>query len=81
MAKRAICVGINKFANYPQFTLNGCVNDAKDMVGLCRQVLGFKASEVTLLIDAKATKAAIMSALKAAVITIVLHYSTLDPLT
>ena len=67
MAKRAICVGINKFAVYPQFQLNGCVNDAKDMVALCRQVLGFKASEVTLLTDAKATKAAIMAALKTAV--------------
>jgi metacaspase-1 len=67
MAKRAICVGINKFAKYPQFALNGCVNDAKDMVALCKQVLGFKASEVTLLTDAQATKAAILAALKAAV--------------
>ena len=67
MAKRAICVGINKFANYPQFALNGCVNDANDMASLCKQVLGFKASEVTVLTDAKATKAAIMSALGIAV--------------
>ncbi len=67
MAKRAICVGINKFAKYPQFTLQGCVNDAKDMAALCTQWLGFKASEVVLLTDAQATKAAIMKALKAAV--------------
>ncbi|MFO1273894.1 MAG: caspase family protein [Rubrivivax sp.] len=67
MAKRAICVGINKFAKYPQFTLQGCVNDAKDMAALCKQWLGFKASEVVLLTDAQATKAAIMKALKAAV--------------
>ena len=67
MAKRAICVGINKFANYPQFALNGCVNDANDMAALCKQVLGYKASEVTVLTDAKATKAAIMSALSASV--------------
>ena len=67
MAKRAICVGINKFANYPQFALNGCVNDANDMAALCKQVLGYKASEVTVLTDAKATKAAIMTALTAAV--------------
>ncbi len=67
MAKRAICVGINKFANYPQFALNGCVNDAADMAALCKQVLGFKASEVTVLTDAKATKAAIMAALGSAV--------------
>jgi hypothetical protein len=67
MAKRAICVGINKFANYPQFTLQGCVNDAKDMAALCKSLLGFKASEVSVLTDAQATKAAIMAKLKAAV--------------
>ena len=67
MAKRAICVGINKFAKYPQFELNGCVNDAKDMVALCKQVLGYKTEEIILLTDAQATKAAVMGALKAAV--------------
>ncbi len=67
MAKRAICVGINKFAKYPQFELNGCVNDAKDMVALCKQVLGYKTEEIILLTDAKATKAVIMAALKSAV--------------
>lgn len=67
MAKRAICVGINKFAKYPQFTLQGCVNDAKDMAALCKSLLGFKASEVTTLTDAQATKAAIVSQLKSAV--------------
>ena len=35
--KRAICVGINKFARYPQFTLNGCVNDAKDMAAYLKR--------------------------------------------
>lgn len=67
MPRLAICVGINKFANYPQFALNGCVNDAKDMAGLCKTVLGFKASEVKVLTDAQATKAAIMAQLQAAV--------------
>lgn len=67
MAKRAICVGINKFANYPQFALQGCVNDAKDMAALCKSLLGFKASEVSVLTDAQATKANIMAKLKAAV--------------
>lgn len=67
MAKRAICVGINKFAKYPQFTLNGCVNDAKDMAALCKGLLGFKAAEIKVLTDAQATKAAIMGELKSAV--------------
>lgn len=68
MPRLAICVGINKFANYPQFALNGCVNDAKDMAGLCKNVLGFKSSEVKVLTDAQATKAAIMAQLQAAVV-------------
>ena len=67
MASKAICVGINKFANYPQFTLNGCVNDAKDMAALCKSLLGFKAAEITTLTDAQATKAAILAQLSAAV--------------
>lgn len=67
MGKRAICVGINKFANYPQFALNGCVNDARDMAALCRNLLGFKAGEVTVLADAQATKAKVMALLTAAV--------------
>jgi hypothetical protein len=67
MPKKAICVGINKFAGYPQFTLNGCVNDAKDMAALAKDLLGFKASEIKTLTDAQATKAAIMAELTAAV--------------
>lgn len=67
MAKRAICIGINKFANFPQFALNGCVNDAKDMAAMCKDLLGFKASEVKVLTDAAATKAAIMAQLAKAV--------------
>jgi hypothetical protein len=65
--KKALFVGINKFANYAQFTLNGCVNDAKDMGALYKELLGFKPSEVTTLTDAQATKAKIMSSLKAMV--------------
>ncbi len=65
--KKALFVGINKFANYSQFTLNGCVNDAKDMAALYKDLLGFKASETTILTDAQATKANIMAKLKAMV--------------
>lgn len=67
MARRAICVGINKFAKFPQFELRGCVNDAKDMAALAKSLLGFKAKEVSVLTDAQATKAAILAKLKAAV--------------
>lgn len=61
--KKALFVGINKFANYAQFTLNGCVNDAKDMAALYKDLLGFKTSEMTTLTDAQATKANIMAKL------------------
>jgi metacaspase-1 len=65
--KKALFVGINKFASYPQFTLNGCVNDAKDMGAVYKDLLGFKPAEITTLVDAQATKANIMSSLKAMV--------------
>ena len=65
--RKALLVGINKFKNYSQFTLNGCVNDAKDMAALYKDLLGFKTSEITVLTDAQATKANIMSNLKAMV--------------
>lgn len=67
MTRRAICVGINKFAQYPQFALNGCVNDAKDMAALCKEMLGFSSSQIKVLTDAQATKAAIMAQLQQAV--------------
>ncbi|MFZ1446523.1 MAG: caspase family protein [Candidatus Dechloromonas phosphoritropha] len=65
--KKALFVGINKFANYSQFTLNGCVNDAKDMSALYKDLLGFTAAEMTVISDAQATKANIMSNLNAMV--------------
>jgi hypothetical protein len=65
--KHALFVGINKFANYPQFTLNGCVNDAADMVALHKTLLDFKPAEITKLTDAQATKAKIMAQLKSMV--------------
>ncbi|MBL8398564.1 MAG: caspase family protein [Candidatus Accumulibacter sp.] len=61
--KKALFVGINKFANYPQFALNGCVNDAKDMAALYKDLLGFKSNEISVLTDAQATKAAIIAKL------------------
>ena len=65
--KKALFVGINKFAKYSQFTLNGCVNDAKDMAAMYKDLLGFKTGEMTILTDAQATKAAIMTNLKSMV--------------
>jgi hypothetical protein len=66
-SRRALCVGINVFKNYPGSNLNGCVNDANQMVGILKKYLGFAAADIKMLTDAQATKAAIMAELKAMV--------------
>jgi hypothetical protein len=65
--KKALCVGINKFRNFPHFALNGCVNDAKDMAAMLKELRGFRATDITVMTDANATKANIMTKLKALV--------------
>jgi len=65
--KKALCVGINQFKNFPSAALQGCVNDANEMSALLQKLLGFKKSDITVLTDAQATKAAIISSLKAMV--------------
>jgi hypothetical protein len=58
-------VGINQFKNYPSAALQGCVNDANDMAGVLKDLLGFKSpGDITILTDAQATKANIMKNLK-----------------
>ncbi len=64
--RRALCVGINHFKDYPDATLNGCINDALDMAALLKAA-GFGDDEVTVLTDADATKARIMQHLTQAV--------------
>jgi hypothetical protein len=62
--RKALCVGINHFKNYPSATLQGCVNDAADMSKVLQQLLGFTAADITVLTDAQATKANIVKSLK-----------------
>lgn len=59
--RRALCVGINQFKNYPSAALQGCVNDANDMSALLQKLLGFQSSDITVLADGQATKANIIS--------------------
>lgn len=61
--KRALCVGINIFKNYPGAQLNGCVNDAANMHDTLVKQLGFAADDILVLTDAQATKAKVMGAL------------------
>jgi len=65
--RKAFCVGVNKFKNYPTAELRGCVNDANDMAQLLKDMLGFADGDITILTDAQATKARIMSNLKSLV--------------
>ncbi len=46
--RKALCVGINLFKNYPGSTLHGCVNDANQMVGILEKYLGFVAGDIRI---------------------------------
>jgi hypothetical protein len=67
MARKALCVGINQFKNYPNNGLNGCVNDVNDMVSVLTGFLGFTNADIVTLTDAQATKVNIMANLTAMV--------------
>ena len=76
MTKKALCIGIN---DYPgtQNDLSGCVNDANDWAA----ALAARGFAVTKLIDAQATKAAMVGAMSALIAgaargdTVVITYS------
>ncbi len=62
--RRALCVGINHYKNYPGSALQGCVNDVDDMVDILKKYLGFTDKDIVTLKDAQATKANIIKNLK-----------------
>ncbi len=64
MTKKALCVGINDYP-YDGSDLNGCINDAKAWAELLVGHFDFPTSDVKLMLDAEATKANVMAALKA----------------
>ncbi|HTX60932.1 MAG TPA: caspase family protein [Methanobacterium sp.] len=64
MAKKALCIGINNFKNYPDNSLNGCINDAYDMHAILVKYMGFKDNEIVKLLDKEATKSNIIMYLK-----------------
>jgi metacaspase-1 len=67
MARKALCVGINQFKNYPNNGLNGCVNDVKDMASALTDFLGFTSADIVTLTDSQATKSNIITNLTAMV--------------
>ena len=63
MAKRALCVGINKYPQ-PGMDLKGCVNDANNWAELLTLHYDFPTGDVALLLDEEATHANITAGLK-----------------
>lgn len=63
-AHKALCVGINIIKNYPEATLNGCLNDVQGMSDILTKHLGFAESDVKTLINEQATKSNIMNSLR-----------------
>jgi hypothetical protein len=57
MAKRALLIGVNRYA-IPGADLRGCVNDVRNMASALEEVYGFAESDLTILLDDQATKAA-----------------------
>ena len=80
MARKALLVGIN---DYPgsQNDLQGCVNDATNLYDVLVKYFQFAPSDIVMLSDARARKAAILAGLKTLVAgardgdTVVFHYS------
>lgn len=62
-SRKALCVGINQYKNYPGSALQGCVNDVEDMKYVLKTYLGFTDADIVSLTDSKATKAAIIKEL------------------
>lgn len=63
MAKRAVLIGVNRY-KMPGADLRGCVNDVKNLQSVLTQYYGFGSSDITTLLDDKATKKAIQTAIK-----------------
>ncbi len=80
MAKRAVLVGINRYAQ-PGSDLRGCVNDVLDMQAVLTELYGFRDEDVTTLLDEQATQAGMQTAITDLVTSgepgdvLVLHYS------
>jgi hypothetical protein len=62
MTKRAICVGINQYADRSIPPLVGCVADARAMAATLGR-MGFDSSDVKLLVDDRATRENVLRAL------------------
>lgn len=62
MSKRALLIGVNEYA-IPGANLRGCVNDVHNIAGALTELYGFADSDITMLLDGAATKAAMTQAI------------------
>jgi hypothetical protein len=80
MARHALLIGINRYL-IPGADLRGCVNDVNNIRAALLQYFGFRSSDIRMLTDLRATKAAMQSAISALVGSgrkadvLYLHYS------
>lgn len=63
VSKRALLVGINKYVTRPESRLRGCCNDVVNIRDVLLQFYGYKAEDIRVLTDERATKTAIMERL------------------
>lgn len=61
---KAVVAGINVYKHYPNQTLSGCINDADDVLNYLTTAMNAKPADITPLYDDRATKAAIVTALR-----------------
>ena len=64
MSKRALLVGIDKYVTRPEGKLRGCKNDVVNIRDILLRIFGFKAEDIRVITDDRATKAAIMERLR-----------------
>jgi len=64
---KALNIGINRFRNYEQFTLRGCVNDATNFSKMLVENFQIPQQNIIELFDENATKVNIINALKSLV--------------
>src|ERR1043166_5112781 len=63
MSKKAVLIGINRY-QMAGADLRGCVNDVKNMRNVLTQRYGFKANDIAVITDLRATKKEMESAIR-----------------
>jgi hypothetical protein len=80
--RRALLIGIDRYPHYPgELQLRGCVNDARALAALLIERFAFPLDQIRLLLDAQATREAILVAFEELIAasgpedSVLIHYS------